>query len=62
MAPGTVPLPLPTGSRIVIAAAVAIAASTALPPFCSMRKPACAACGCVVETTWRSNIGRRWVG
>ena len=55
------PRPLLTGSTIVITAAVAIAASTALPPFISIRKPACAASGCEVETTLRPKIGRRWL-
>ena len=47
---------------IVIAAAAAMAASTALPPFHSIRSPACAASGCEVETTLRANTGMRVVG
>jgi hypothetical protein len=56
----SLPKPLLTGSTIVITAAVAMAASTALPPFCSMRKPACAASGCDVETILRANMGKRF--
>ncbi|WP_373684668.1 hypothetical protein [Ramlibacter montanisoli] len=51
-----------TGSQIVIAAAAAIAASTALPPCHSMRRPACAASGCEVETALRAKTGMRVVG
>jgi hypothetical protein len=51
-----------TGSQMVIAAAAAMAASTALPPFHSMRSPACAASGCEVETTLRAKTGMRVVG
>jgi len=46
---------------MVMAAAVAMAASTALPPLRSMCSPACAASGCEVETTLRPKIGRRWL-
>jgi hypothetical protein len=46
----------------VIAAAAAIAASTALPPFHNIRKPACAASGWDVETMLRANTGKRGVG
>ncbi len=53
--------PLLQGSTMVIAAAAAIAASTALPPAASMRKPACAASGCEVETMLRAKTGRRGV-
>jgi hypothetical protein len=56
------PRPLLHGSTIVIAAAVAMAASTALPPAASMRSPACAASGCEVETTLRAKMGRRRLG
>ena len=49
-------------STIVMHAAVAIAASTALPPAASMRRPACAASGCEVATTLRAKTGARWVG
>mgnify|MGYP001788149780 CR=1 FL=1 len=55
------PRPLLTGSVIVSAAAAAIAASTALPPLSIMRKPACAASGCEVETTLRPKTGSRWL-
>ena len=47
---------------MVIAAAVATAASTALPPFCNMRKPACAASGWEVDTMLRAITGLRMVG
>jgi hypothetical protein len=40
-------------------AAAAMAASTALPPFQSMRRPACAASGCEVDTTLRAKTGMR---
>ena len=56
------PRPLLQGSTIVITAAVATAASTALPPAASMRSPACAASGCEVETMLRAKTGRRGVG
>ena len=49
------------GSTMVITAAVAMAASTALPPACSMRSPACAASGCDVDTTLRAKMGLRWL-
>jgi hypothetical protein len=55
------PRPLLQGSTMVITAAVAMAASTALPPRCSMRRPACAASGCEVETTLRAKTGERWL-
>ena len=53
------PRPLLHGSTTVITAAAAIAASTALPPCCSMRSPAWAASGCEVETMLRAKTGRR---
>src|SRR6185369_15067283 len=62
IANASLPRPLLTGSQIVMAAAAAIAASTALPPFHMMRSPACAASGCEVETTLRASTGRRVVG
>ena len=40
-------------------APAATAASTALPPASSMRKPACAASGCEVLTTLRPNTAER---
>ncbi len=55
------PRPLLHGSTMVIAAAAAIAASTALPPLASMRSPACAASGCEVDTMLRANTARRGV-
>ena len=56
------PRPLLQGSTMVITAAAAIAASTALPPAIIMRSPACAANGCEVETMLRAKTGRRGVG
>ena len=56
------PMPLLVGSSTVSAIAVASTASTALPPFISMRKPACAASGCEVATTLRASIGMRCEG
>jgi hypothetical protein len=53
------PKPQLTGSVRVITAAAAIAASTALPPLSIMRRPACAAKGCEVDTTLRANSGKR---
>lgn len=50
--------PLLTGSTIVMTAAAAIAASTALPRH-SMRRPACAPSGCEVDTALRVNTGMR---
>ena len=54
----SLPSPLLTGSTMVMAAA-AIAASTALPPLDNMANPACAASGCDVDTTLRTNSGMR---
>src|ERR1700751_1990619 len=53
------PMPLDTGSTIVSVMAVAIAASTALPPSASIRRPACAASGCDVQTTFVARMGLR---
>jgi hypothetical protein len=39
--------------------AVAMAASTALPPSASIRSPACAANGCEVHTTFPARFGFR---
>jgi hypothetical protein len=50
----SLPMPLAVGSTTVSAAAVAIAASTALPPRRSMASPACAASGWPVATTPRA--------
>src|SRR5690348_14248665 len=58
----SLPSPLLHGSHSVITAAAATAASTALPPFQSTRKPACAASGCEVDTTLRANTGTRTEG
>src|SRR5262249_8337668 len=54
------PMPLLVGSTTVSAIAQARAASTALPPFCSIRKPACAASGWLVATTFLASTGIRW--
>src|SRR3954467_6947066 len=62
IARASLPRPLLTGSQTVMAAAAAMAASTALPPFHSMRSPACAASGCEVDTALRANTGMRVVG
>ena len=43
MQKASAPMPFMVGSTMVMAMAVAIAASTALPPFASMRRPAVAA-------------------
>ncbi|MOA18819.1 hypothetical protein D3C78_1391600 [compost metagenome] len=53
------PRPLLTGSTMVITAAAAMAASTALPPAHSMRKPACAPRGWEVDTPLRAKTGTR---
>ena len=45
MAKASLPMPFIAGSTTVNATAVAIAASTALPPLASMASPACAASG-----------------
>src|SRR6185312_6481049 len=55
----SLPRPLLTGSQMVIAAAAAIAASTALPPCRNMERPACAASGCEVLTRLRAKTGMR---
>ena len=56
------PSPLLQGSVMVLAAAVAMAASTALPPCHIIRSPACAASACEVATTLRPKIGMRSEG
>ena len=53
------PRPLLQGSTSIITAAVAIAASTALPPCCIALSPAWAASGCEVETMLRAKTGSR---
>ncbi|CKT55826.1 Uncharacterised protein [Mycobacterium tuberculosis] len=53
------PMPLDTGSTTVRVMAVATAASTALPPSASIRRPACAASGCDVHTTFVARMGMR---
>ena len=56
------PMPFMTGSTTVSAMAVATMASAALPPACSMRRPACAASGCDVATTFAASTGMRCEG
>src|SRR6202012_3488432 len=56
------PRPLLQGSRIVMAAAAPMAASTALPPRCSSARPTWAARGCDVDTTLRAKTGNRTEG
>ena len=53
------PMPFITGSTTVSVMAVASAASTALPPFSSMRTPACAARGWLAATVLRAITGMR---
>jgi hypothetical protein len=60
MAKPSLPSPQPVGSTTVSAMAAAMAASTALPPASSMRRPACAARGCEVETTLRPMTALRF--
>ena len=54
------PMPALCGSVTPSIAAVATAASTALPPCFSMSSPACAASGWLVATTpWRASTSER---
>jgi len=53
---------LEQGSVRVMTAAAAIAASTALPPAVSTRRPACAASGWLVATMLRAKTGVRTLG
>lgn len=62
MAKQSPPRPQETGSTSTMVAAAAMAASTALPPLSSMRRPAWAASGCEVDTTLRANSGMRMEG
>ncbi|MNT69153.1 hypothetical protein D3C72_2074510 [compost metagenome] len=62
MAKQSEPKPLLTGSVRASVEAAAIAASTALPPWARIRKPAWAAKGWDVATTLRANTGVRVVG
>ena len=50
-------MPFIVGSTTVMAAALAIAASTALPPLASMRRPAVDARCWDVETTFSAKTG-----
>ena len=59
MAKPSLPMPQPEGSTTVSAMAAAMAASTALPPACSMARPAWAASGCEVATTLRPSTALR---
>ncbi len=53
-------MPLTQGSTTVNVIAVATAASTALPPLSSIRRPAFAACGELLQTTpWVAINGMR---
>jgi hypothetical protein len=56
------PMPFEIGSTMVSAIAAPSAASTAFPPSSSIRRPACAASGCDVDTTFAAIVGRRAVG
>jgi hypothetical protein len=62
MQKASLPMPLLVGSSTVREMAVASTASTALPPFISMRRPACAPSGCEVATALRARMGMRWEG
>lgn len=53
------PMPFEVGSTTVSAMAAARAASTALPPSWSISRPACAARGWLVATTFRAKTGTR---
>src|SRR4029079_16087846 len=55
-------MPLETGSTSERVMAVARIASTALPPSASICRPACAASGCEVETTFCASSGLRGQG
>ncbi len=55
-------MPFEIGSTIVSVIAAASAASMALPPAASACRPACAASGCEVETTFAASVGRRALG
>ena len=57
MAKASEPMPLDTGSTSVSVMAVARIASTALPPAASICRPACAASGCEVATTFFARTG-----
>ncbi len=59
MANASEPMPLDTGSTSVRVIAVAMAASTALPPSASIRRPAWAASGWDVHTTLAARTGLR---
>ena len=52
-------MPFDTGSTSVRVIAVARIASTALPPAASACRPACAASGCEVDTTFGASSGLR---
>ena len=57
MQKASAPMPFIVGSTTVMAAALAIAASTALPPLASMRRPAVDARCWDVETTFSAKTG-----
>jgi hypothetical protein len=52
-------MPFMHGSTTVSAIAEASAASTALPPRASMRRPAAEASGCAVQTMFGASTGMR---
>jgi hypothetical protein len=56
------PSPLPVGSTRGSVIAAAKAASSALPPWASIAKPACVASGCEVATTLRAKTAERREG
>src|SRR6056297_109562 len=63
IANASLPIPFDVGSNTVRAAAVATAASIALPPFFKISSPACAASGCDVATIpFLAKTARRRIG
>ena len=57
MAKASEPMPFDTGSTSDSVIAVARIASTAFPPSASIARPACAASGCEVQTTFCARTG-----
>jgi hypothetical protein len=55
-------MPFEVGSTTVSVIAAARPASTALPPRASIARPACAASGCEVATTFFASTGIRCEG
>jgi hypothetical protein len=60
MQKASAPMPFIVGSTTVMAIALATAASTALPPLASMRRPAVAARCCEEATTLEAKTGSFW--